>query len=101
MRNAVAKALERFNHLDALILNAGDFELGRVGDRTTTTEAWRSLFDLNFFSVFYTVQEALPVLLKSGLGGRVICVSSSSAEANTPALGSYNASKAALNSFCR
>ena len=101
MRHAIRTAIDTYEHLDALILNAGAFQLGRIRDPETTTESWRANFNLNFFTLLYTVQEALPSLLKSEFGGRVICISSGSAVANTPALGAYNASKAAMNSFCR
>lgn len=101
MRNAIATTIERFQHLDSLVLNAGDAYQARIDDPSTTTEIWREVFDVNFFSLLYTVQEALPALRESELKGRIIFVSSGSALLGTPALGVYNASKAAMNAFCR
>lgn len=101
VRKAVRTAIKAYNHLDALILNAGTYELGRVRSPETTAESWRTDFEINFFSLLYTVQEALPSLLKSELGGRIICVSSGCAIISVPSLGAYSASKAAMNSFCR
>ena len=101
MRNAIRKTLETYKHLDALVLNAGTYELGRIRSPETTTDSWRADFEINFFSLLYTVQEALPSLIKSELGGRIICVSSGTAIISVPSLGAYSASKAAMNSFCR
>jgi len=82
------------------VLNAAVLEpLGRID--SANTSAWRTHFDVNFFSLVYTIQAALPALRESELGGRIVFVSSGAAVAGTPSLGAYNTSKAAMNSLCR
>lgn len=55
--------------------------------------------DVNFFSLLYTIQAALPALRESK--GKVIFVSSGASLRGTYAWGPYAASKAAMNSLCR
>ena len=100
-REAIGLAIKTYLHLDALVLNAGTLEpMERIGSPGSTTDSWRAHFDLNFFSLLYTVQAALPSLRSSEFGGRVVFVSSGSAVSSTPSWGAYSASKAAMNSFC-
>lgn len=102
MREAVGLAVKTYQHLDALILNAAVLEpLGKIGSPSSKIDDWRAHFDVNFFSLVYTVQAALPDLQKSENGGRIIFVSSGSAVGGLPGWGPYNASKAAMNSLCR
>ena len=63
--------------------------------------AWRSHFDVNFFSLVTALKAALLSLRESELGGRVIFVSSGAAVKGNPGFGPYNASKAGMNSLCR
>lgn len=101
-REAVNLAIKTYQHLDALVLNAGVLDpLGRLDSPDFSTDAWRQHFNINFFSLLYTVQAALPALRASDFGGRVIFVSSGAAVGGVPTWGPYNASKAAMNSFCR
>lgn len=101
-RQAVGLVLKTYRHIDGLILNAGVLEpLGTIGSSETTTDSWRKHFETNFFSLLYTVQAALPALHSSSLGGRIVFVSSGAATGGIPTWGAYNASKAAMNSFCR
>lgn len=102
MREAVGLAVKTYQHLDALILNAAVLEpLGKIGAPSSKVDDWRTHFDVNFFSLVYTVQAALPELQKSENGGRIIFVSSGSAVGGLSGWGPYNASKAAMNSLCR
>jgi len=99
---AVASALEAYEHIDSLILNAAILApLGRIDSDDVSLDAWKSHFDVNFFSLITALRAALPALRKSNLDGRVIFVSSGSATKGTPTMGPYNASKAAMNSLCR
>jgi len=95
-------ALKTYHHLDGLVLNAGVLEpVGRIGSPSTSIDQWRSHFDINFFSLVYTIQAALPALKESKTGGRIIFVSSGAAVGNVASWGAYNSSKAAMNSLCR
>ncbi|KAI0732938.1 hypothetical protein C8Q72DRAFT_773363 [Fomitopsis betulina] len=98
--SAIDSAVQTYGHLDALILNAGILTpLGRVDE--VPLEGWKSHFDVNFFSLISAVQAGLPYLRRSELGGRIVFVSSGSANKGTATMGPYNAGKAAMNSLCR
>jgi NAD(P)-dependent dehydrogenase (short-subunit alcohol dehydrogenase family) len=97
---AVADTLSEFGQLDGLILNAGTLDpLGRIENESISLDAWKTHFDVNFFSLIGIVRAALPALRESR--GRVVFVSSGAAISGTAGWGPYNASKAAMNSLCR
>lgn len=97
--SATASALATCARIDGLVLNAGVSHLGRTDSPNSTVDAWKQLFDINVFSLIHTVRASLPQLRANK--GKVVFVSSGSAVGNTAAWGAYNASKAAMNSFCR
>ena len=105
-----AKIDKDFGMLDILVNNAGVMKDARTGNETTTTSqaVLRETFDTNFFAVIELTQTLLPLLRKSD-AGRIVNLSSilgsntlhakpgsSIYDAKTF---SYDASKAALNSF--
>ncbi|KAF8640113.1 hypothetical protein AX17_001349 [Amanita inopinata Kibby_2008] len=101
LENAIASVRETYHHIDGLVLNAGTLDpLCKIGDSTPLL-AWKSHFDVNFFSLVTTIKFALPALRESEIGGRVIFVSSGAAVKGTAGWGPYNTSKAAMNSLCR
>ena len=98
---AVQLGQKTYRHIDGLILNAGIIEpMGSVG-ADIPLDAWRTNFEVNFFSLVSSIRAALPSLRESELGGRIIYVSSGAAVKGTPGWGPYSASKAAMNSLCR
>ncbi|PPQ98534.1 hypothetical protein CVT24_004025 [Panaeolus cyanescens] len=101
LSNAIALGASHYRGIDGLILNAGTLDpLCRIAD-STPLQSWKHHFDVNFFSLVTAVKAAVPYLLKSQLGGKIICVSSGAAVKGTPGWGPYNASKAAMNSLVR
>jgi len=97
---AVTSARQKYNRLDAVILNAGTADpLGRVTDPAVSIDGWKSVFDINFFSLLHTLKAAIPSLRESQ--GRILMVSSDAAIAGIPGWGAYSASKSALNSLGR
>ncbi|EMC92621.1 hypothetical protein BAUCODRAFT_37515 [Baudoinia panamericana UAMH 10762] len=93
-KKAVSLAIERFERLDAVIVNHGVLDpVQRVS--ASTVEAWRAAFDVNFFSAVALSQAALPKLRDSK--GTIIFTSSGAATNDYPTWGAYGASKAALN----
>ncbi|KAG6857103.1 hypothetical protein H0H87_009664 [Tephrocybe sp. NHM501043] len=101
VNDAIAWAEQTFEHVDGLILNAGILDpLGPIGGDAPLS-AWKNHFDVNFFSLVSTLKAALPALRKSGLGGRVVFVSSGAAVKGSAGWGPYSAGKAAMNSLCR
>lgn len=101
IRSAISQALSLYNNIDALILNAGVLQMGKIASPETTVDSWRRLFEVNFFSLLPIIQAAMPALKESKIGGRIIFVSSGAAVGAMPGAASYNASKAAMNSLCR
>jgi NAD(P)-dependent dehydrogenase (short-subunit alcohol dehydrogenase family) len=110
-RAAAARFLdEKFGHLDILINNAGmsgeNFGSGKPS--TTTEELIQRTFETNFFSHIQVTRALLPLILKSD-AGRIVNMSSIlgsqtlHADPKSPIYDfkqlSYDASKAALNSF--
>lgn len=108
---AAAKFLEQnFGRLDILINNAGIAleEFGAGSPSTTTDDVIQKTFDTNFFAPVALTRVLLPLLKKSE-AGRVVNMSSIlgsltlHADPNSPIYNfkqlSYDASKAALNSF--
>lgn len=108
---AAAKSLEqKFGRLDILINNAGvaleGFNAGMPS--TTTDEVIHNTFETNFFAPVALTRALLPLLKKSE-AGRVVNMSSIlgsqtlHSDPDSPIYGfkslSYDASKAALNSF--
>lgn len=88
---------ERFQSLDILVNNAG--MSGYMGPiASTPLIQLSSVFRVNVESLFLTCQRLLPLLLKSQ-NGRIINISSIAYRMNPANSGTYNMSKAALNSF--
>ncbi|MBE7024512.1 MAG: SDR family NAD(P)-dependent oxidoreductase [Ruminococcaceae bacterium] len=85
----------REGRLDLLICNAG---IGIAGAAEfTTEEAAQYQINVNFFGVFRTVKNALPLLRLSR--GRIVAISSAAATFPIPFQSFYSASKAAINTF--
>lgn len=80
--------------LDILVCSAGSTGAGPL--QTCTEEAYDALMGLNVKSVFFTVQQALPLL---GEGSSLIVIGSVTDTITVPGGGVYSASKAALRSF--
>ena len=98
--DVITTVIKTHNRLDGLVLNAGVLEpLGPISDEGVPLAAWKSLFDINFFSLIPALRASLPALRVAQ--GRVVFVSSGSAVRGLAGWGPYNTSKAALNSLCR
>jgi NAD(P)-dependent dehydrogenase (short-subunit alcohol dehydrogenase family) len=87
---------ERFGALDILFANAGlsaSTPLGR-----TEVDAFEKQVQLNFISVFFTVQGALPLLRD---GAAVVLISSLTSKIGAPAYSAYAGSKAAVRTMAQ
>ncbi|EPY50090.1 hypothetical protein SPOG_03559 [Schizosaccharomyces cryophilus OY26] len=93
-QSSVETAISKFGRLDAIVLNAGLVNpISKIED--ADVNQWRTLFEVNFFSVVETVKQAIPHLRKTK--GSIVIVSSGAAVRPYPAWTAYCTSKAAIN----
>ncbi|CAO1623113.1 unnamed protein product [Sympodiomycopsis kandeliae] len=96
----VKRAVEKWGRLDAVILNAGVIEFGRIADASPSSI--HKQITTNLTSLFTTLHYSISHLRSSPTGlGRVIIVSSGAAVGNYASWGAYNASKAGVNTLAR
>lgn len=97
-RAIVRQALEHFGRIDALVNNAGMIEpidpIARARRR-----AWQRNWEVNVLGPVMLTQLALPHLRKNG--GRVVNITSGSAETVVAGWGAYSSAKAAINHLTR
>ena len=72
MQVAVAAVVERFDHLDLVVANAGAAPPIRPTIETTL-QSWREIVDLNLTGVWITAKLTVPALVAAG-GGTIIVV---------------------------
>jgi 3-oxoacyl-[acyl-carrier protein] reductase len=93
VRSLLAAVRSRWDRLDALVLNAGEYPRAKFED--VDEEAFERCFRLNVFAPASLTRELLPLLRRSP-SGRIVLVSSVLAFIGTPHGAHYAASKAAL-----
>jgi NAD(P)-dependent dehydrogenase (short-subunit alcohol dehydrogenase family) len=86
----------RAGRIDVLAVNAGVYEFATLGE--ITEEHFDKTFNTNVRGLLFTVQKALPLLVK---GSSVILTGSMVSIKGFAACSVYNASKAAIRSFAR
>jgi meso-butanediol dehydrogenase/(S,S)-butanediol dehydrogenase/diacetyl reductase len=89
---AVARAVEHFGRLDALVVSAGTGAAGTVTDQSL--ERWNAVLATNLTGAFLACQAALPHIVEAR--GSVVTVSSLAGLRAGPAAAAYSASKAGL-----
>lgn len=97
---AVAGCRERYGRLDAVVHLAGRVGQGSLVE--TSLADWRSILDVNLTSAFLVARAAHP-LLRDGLGGSLVLVSSTNGINGGTALSgpAYAAAKAGLINLTR
>jgi NAD(P)-dependent dehydrogenase (short-subunit alcohol dehydrogenase family) len=86
----------RSGRLDVLFANAGITRFGPIG---SVTEAdWDAVMDANLKGLYFTVQQALPLM---GKGGSIVLNASVASSVGAPDSSVYSASKAAVRSLGR
>lgn len=101
---AIKSAHDTFQRIDSIVLNAGTLDpVGKITTSEISLDAWKTSFDVNFFSLVSALRVCVPLLNanETDVKGRVIFVSSGAATSGTYGWGPYNAGKAAMNSLCR
>lgn len=115
VRCCVHEVVTRFGGLDILVNNAAPTDHvtgatngrgGRLMDKSDgcladlTTESWRKVVTPGLDGVFWTLREAIPLMLKSG-GGSIVNISSTAALIGIAGMDAYTAAKGALNALTR
>ena len=96
VRQTVQEAHAHFGRLDIVVNNAGYSLVGTVEE---TSEAdVRAEFDANYFGTLRVIQAALPLLRQQG-SGHILGVSSTVGLAAFPVIGSYCATKWAIEAL--
>jgi NAD(P)-dependent dehydrogenase (short-subunit alcohol dehydrogenase family) len=96
---AIEAAVSRFGRIDVLVNNAGYANIAPV--ETAPEEDFRRQFETNFWGVYYVSKAALPVLKRQRAGTIVQFSSMGGRVGGTAGLGSYQASKFAVDGFTR
>lgn len=94
----VADVIEKWGKLDILVNNAGVIRDGLLA--TMTSEQWQTVIDNNLTSVFNFCQAATRPMMSARFG-RIVNMSSVSAEFANPGQANYAASKAGIEGFTR
>lgn len=96
VNNLVSSISSRPSRIDAIINNAG-FAMAGFSEDVTDAEL-RLQFETNFFGAAEVTRAFLPQLRRQG-GGHIVMVSSISGRMGFPGVGSYSASKFALEGW--
>lgn len=84
--------------LDILVNNAAILQVGDINNESL--EGWRRIYSVNTEGVFLGIQNAMPLMEKSG-GGSIINMSSSAALYGMPIFVAYSSSKAAVRGLTK
>ena len=98
VRQMVASVIQEFGRIDILVNNAG--LTNRAPVLEVTEEKLRRLFDVDVFGTFFCSQAVAPHMIDLGRG-KIINISSISAELGTTTMVPYCAAKAAVNMLTR
>lgn len=93
VEDALAKVRSELGPVAVLVTSAGLFDYASFAD--ITPESWQRMLDVNLTGTFHCAQAALPDMVAAGWG-RIVMISSSSAQRGTPFAAHYASSKGAL-----
>jgi len=97
-RGLIAQAIDHFGRINILVNNAGI-----TRDRTLrkmSSEQWQEVINTNLNSLFYCTQPAVESMIELG-GGRIVNISSITAESGNVGQTNYGAAKGGMISFTR
>jgi NAD(P)-dependent dehydrogenase (short-subunit alcohol dehydrogenase family) len=98
----VARALDEFGRIDALVNNAAIYQ-GLAAKRPLTelsTEDWDTVLRINVRGTWQGIKAVVPAMRAAG-GGRIVNISSSTVRMGVPGFAHYVASKAAVEGLTR
>ncbi len=90
--------LQKFNHIDVVINNAGIADIGLLTD--LSVEKWHQIIDTNLSALFYTSKIFVPNMV-SQKSGNIINISSMWGSVGASCEVAYSASKGGVNSFTK
>jgi NAD(P)-dependent dehydrogenase (short-subunit alcohol dehydrogenase family) len=90
VRQAFARVRERLGPVTILVTSAGIESFDSVLD--ITLETWDRILAVNLSGTFHCAQAAIPDMIQAGWG-RIVTISSSSAQSGAPRMAHYVASK--------
>jgi 2-hydroxycyclohexanecarboxyl-CoA dehydrogenase len=93
VEHAFAKVRSELGPVAVLVTSAGQFGFSAFAD--ITTESWSRIIDVNLTGTFHCCQVALPDMVHAQWG-RIVMISSSSAQRGSPFAAHYAASKGAV-----
>lgn len=99
VRRIVPEADARFGRIDILVNAAGLTDRGNL--LNTTPELFDRMFAVNVRAPFFLMQDAVKVMERVGVEGRIVNIGSTSQNAGQPFIAAYCASKAALATLTR
>lgn len=94
LESAVADGIEELGRLDAVVCNAGIFQLGPALE--LTEEQWDDIIAVNLTGVWKTVKAAAPAMIRQGEGGSIALISSLAGLKGFPHTAHYASSKHGL-----
>jgi 2-hydroxycyclohexanecarboxyl-CoA dehydrogenase len=95
---AMAAIRDQLGAVTILVNAAGIERFKRFTD--LTFDDWRHVIDVNLNGVFHCVQAVLPDMVEAGWG-RIVNISSSSAQSGQPFMSAYVAAKSAVNGLTK
>jgi 2-hydroxycyclohexanecarboxyl-CoA dehydrogenase len=98
VEEAFAKVRSELGPVHVLVTSAGLFDFAPFTD--ITPEAWERLVAVNLTGTFHCCQVAIPDMVEAKWG-RIVMISSSSAQRGSPKMAHYAASKGALLSLTK
>jgi 2-hydroxycyclohexanecarboxyl-CoA dehydrogenase len=93
VREAMGKVRAEFGAIEILVTSAGSVDFAPFTDITPQT--WNRVVDVNLNGVFHCAQAVVPDMVAAGWG-RIVTISSSSAQRGSPGMVHYTASKGAV-----
>ncbi len=95
-RRAISQVMTASGRIDVLVNAAGISRIGRpIEIEHLTLDEWRAVLAVNLDGTFLGCKSAIPALRQSG-GGAIVNIASTVADAGSPTLAAYGASKAGV-----
>ena len=98
VREAIGKVRVEFGAIEILVTSAGSVDFAPFTE--ITPQAWNRVVDVNLNGVFHCAQAVVADMVAAGWG-RIVTISSSSAQRGSPGMVHYTASKGAVLSMTK